>query len=460
MDGVPDMTERESIQSAEKLQTQSKWEAYFQNRFRNDRTFKASNITRDRSREAREDYKKEIIQKGLDLQYEFGIDDRLFSEPVNCEIFLAICDQFVESRRIIGAIQKKQQDEFLTKTLRLLAGSESKFNLDLVARVTTGADRFVDRGDTEKRQDEVSLYNELIRHKDPVRTEKLKQWFLDFSPNSPFAKVRKNLGINSENDEKEFSLAVLNLSWEKPKDKYGEAGQSDWEKITNADQKLTSAAFVYLMGDDLTIFVSKDETDWQEDEVSNGKTSTLIAHEYVHTQRSFRIGEANLLGQFFDENAANIAANHPGNIDAKAIINLLNELTPNGLNKKLKEATKDPGKQVEFYRLVADNFGFKSLLTLAATRPNSYTRFEVTGEIPEVRVDPYYRGGDLLKFVIGERLKIEPMAVKNMLSNLNPKWADKLLFQAQTGKVNLPTNLRKQMEFVRDQLPQSERLSG
>lgn len=376
----------------------------------------------DRSR-----YVEQLQTAARTLIGELKINPRLFQDAVHKEFFLALCDGLVGIDSPWGLSPEKEKNRgFIYTAARVLAGPLSEVNLQEARDGVAGSERFVFLPGGQQDENEKRIYEEIMDHVHLTASWILTQVFTDFGSKSKLDSLRQQLGI-TQKTEKFFDVRVLWLSRIPPSNEgIRELRDSDWKRLTSP-----------IAGDSGAFF-------WQYPKVENsnlyfpievlgdihlGRLDT-IGHEYFHTQKSlyFGLGESKL-GRIFDEGTASFMAQSATYLEEQTVLQVIDGLTggkffPHFLNSLRRRRPQ------EVYKFISDNFGFWSLLILAADQPDNYDAINkcfdsIPGLSSEFRLE---RSINRTTILCRERVKLDPNASGN-LDNFteklhNPKTID------------------------------------
>jgi hypothetical protein len=236
---------------------------------------------------------------------------------------------------------------------------------------------------------------------------------------------------------------VLNTRRESPLE-----GEKLWKDVVSEGAGEFGAFITYSPDDKVpTMVFSQEEYGRYIDEQQYNVSS--IGHEYAHTQRQMRLGsDDGVLGRVLDERMVVLASGGiMSHMDTAVVLRTMTEtLGPSDpdLRAEFKKAALSSKDAENFFRLVSDKFGLRSMLMLLATQPNSYSTAYGIDQIPGIRFDVGLRISDLIKIIVDERIKINPHAVDSYrarLSLLDPGIAGHSQHYHNLAKAYLPQDL-------------------
>jgi len=416
-----------------------------------DGVIEASNFGRELPPERAGEYGLEIKKASLQLIDKLGIEDSLFNDDRYNEAFLTLCDSWVANEN--SQEPSDQERAFLLQFGRLLSGNKSSFNREAFQRGEEDSGEYFIEASSSKYKRDKAYVDRAREYDHPQKTADFEARVGDFGGDSVFADVRQSLGIASPDQEKPFSVIVVDSYSLSPKD-----GRIKWADLAGEPGMMQDVgAFVYNdpVTHESTMVIPQEVYDEiiGDDEGYKKTSIGTIKHEYAHTQRSMLLGETDVLGNIFDERMVMQASKGGApHVDTSIILKTMSKLLPNDgleVEAQLRKCLTSESARADFLKFVSDRFGLRSTLLLLSIQPDLYREKYGISAVPGVDLGSDHRSSDLLKLVIAERLKIDPDAMeryKKRLSKLDAQEAEMEIFLHRYGKTYLPDELESVIE--------------
>lgn len=452
------------------LPPENPFDIYLDQRLKNREVFNASNYARNLSQEQRPLYQEKMGKAAKDIISFLGIESDIFTDRRYCEAFFVACDSWVINEENPEGENYKKEKKFLTQFVRILAGEKSEYNHNAVKTGKPDAYHYANAINSADNEKNKQKWVELKDKIDPQKTAHLKEMMEDKTLDSLLANTREFLW-SDDNDETPYNVMVVKLSREGEHDRISIKKRSQGTNTTATP--IRDSEWTDFMGTNApavtkvdpngvyTIIMSEDVYDnligQNQDAFSKDLGKEIICHEWAHTQRQARIGWDAKLGRIWDENIAVQASNKAGfgleNANSSMLFYFLATLLADepisNMSDTFHNTVTSNDSIPTFYSFFGNRFGLRTSLLFFATQPLPYTRPYGIDEIPEVRMDPNYRAGDLLKIAMEERNKISPTSTEACLTRFNNHSSDEAetaLRLARTSRINLPDNILQILE--------------
>lgn len=434
----------EGGQRIEQREDKSPFIDYLDVRFKGEDWMMASSLTRQKEggMEVGE-YKDRMKEIGEDIIQVFGIDPNLFQDGRYAECLVAVCDGYlVNMKRDPTGKEFDETRDFLTSTVRTLAGLRASYNKDEFKAESPDASFYYVEGVDEEKTER---FKKIMRHMNLNESERVKSIFNDWAPESPMHKTREILGIKGSEDEVGFEVLVVNTkSYANDNDE-----NPSWAEICGAveGEKAPFSAFK-----DINPETGRPVIVMPAFIVDYAISEKLVGHEYMHTQREFSFGFNNNLGFMFEETLANTASGGQTHFSADKLISLLNKsLGDELLMRESKLALTGEKTMGEYFQFIANTFGFRSLLLLLTTSPSAYEHFENSLE-PAIKSAKHERMGSLLTEVLKESDEIDSQRRNRLIhhfSKMGGKSAeigDDVTNYWKLNELSLPSDLQESFD--------------
>lgn len=221
---------------------------------------------------------------------------------------------------------------------------------------------------------------------EPVLTSAMKQVIDDWSPSGPLHKIRRHLGITLDS-ERPFELVVIDA--DHPGDGFEPSAQSqaNEKRLARHFGNGTPAAWVSHSGEENTMYLRRGTVEELLGSIAtdslafNEADTGLLAHEYVHTQRSLRLSGQPGFGFDFNEILASdapagLTSAKPHNrgvsyLDTAQLLDFVSLMTEENLH--LAVQTFGVAGDIDgFYRSLAVSCGMSAMALMACNQPTNY----------------------------------------------------------------------------------------
>jgi len=204
--------------------------------------------------------------------------------------------------------------------------------------------------------------SELIQMVDAGSTIELETLMNNFNEDSILYPIRQHLGIQSTNNENYFIPLVV------PRSQVLSKGLSAAAFVLRKDQN-PSEHYLVIPDDVFRSLVDKDDSQHLEN-------LKRVRHEYIHTQRQFRLGRSDTLGMILDERIADNLSKTSAYPDLTLLFQMLNMFAKSTKQTSIMEELQVPpldDKKMEYIlQIIVDLFGDTGLIYLYALTPKLY----------------------------------------------------------------------------------------
>lgn len=402
-----------------------------------------------RERMTQEEYKEAVEKSARHIVEVLGINNRVFETPVRSEAFFALADVLTENDLLPDGDEKTAERIFLTNIAKTLAGRDSQ----VLRRSADAGDalskEYVNAEDAESNKEVREKINRLFAREAKEEGMRVAEVL---NSHEEIRRVQREYGI-SPNEQHLFRLLVVDASedvgWDE--DRQGRI-PSEWDRLAGDREAQAPKAFVQFLPNGETYLVISKQT--ANDFLNGGTNADVVTHEYMHTQRSFRVAER--FGNIFDEVAIGSAARDTSHYSSRLFSILLSDCLKaaghKSLTPALRESMNADDHGASFYRYFAEKFGPRALLYVLAARPSAYEMSETIPQIPKFRTNGNERMSDLLAFVLSEAEDRMPGFKDGLQNALQDKdYADFLSFAPDGFGLALPVVWREMIAAARQQ---------